>query len=78
MEIGLSHYRITDVKECSVKLASGDSVTIQYIDPTGRVDSFIISARHLTTVVEHEQSCAAIVVSTSKITCLKPVDGQEK
>lgn len=52
---------ISDVRNGTVTMESGDSLSVAYTDPHGKIHVFNILAQHLVFLVTHEQTEAAMI-----------------
>lgn len=52
-------------RKCDIVLHSGDTVNIEYTDPSGKKHNLVVDAQHLVLMVHHEQSQAAMIIRPS-------------
>lgn len=62
MDIKGPGVEIKDMPNGTVMMKSGDHLTVGYIDPQGRFNSFVISAQHLVFLATHSESEATMLI----------------
>jgi len=67
MEFKSYQGNVDGVANASVLMASGDHLSVGYIDPRGVFQNFNISAQHLIFLVTHEQSEATMMLRPSGV-----------
>ena len=61
MQIRAWGNEIKDVRNGTVVMESGDSLSVGYTDPHGKFHTININVQHLVMIVSHEQSEAAMI-----------------
>ena len=67
MEFKSYQGNVDGVANASVLMASGDHLSVGYIDPRGIFHNFNISASHLVFLATHEQSEATLLIRPSGV-----------
>jgi len=57
--------RDANIKNATVSLESGDTISVAYTDPNGKPHILNITAQHLVLIVVHEQTDAAMIMRPS-------------